>query len=166
MKSTLYLKFIFIYIIFGFLSLFTAATLTENLVRTPIFNRVSNSMYREATMVATSYLPGYFSGELQESDTQMILSGIETQLDAAVWFVSRDGNMIASAHSGEYPSAPDTIKDFDPAESGSDRSQTGDYHGYFDNDVITVTVPVTYGYFPKGYLMIHQYTTVVDTMTD
>ena len=32
----------------------------------------------------------------------MILSGIETQLDAAVWFVSRDGNMIASAHSGEY----------------------------------------------------------------
>lgn len=117
-------------------------------------------------MVATSYLPGYFSGELQESDTQMILSGIETQLDAAVWFVSRDGNMIASAHSSEYPSAPDTIKDFDPAESGSDRSQTGDYHGYFDNDVITVTVPVTYGYFPKGYLMIHQYTTVVDTMTD
>ena len=166
MKSTLYLKFIFIYIIFGFLSLFTAATLTENLVRTPIFNRISNSMNREATMVATSYLPGYFSGELQESDTQMILSGIETQLDAAVWFVSRDGNMIASAHSSEYPSAPDTIKDFDPAESGSDRSQTGDYHGYFDNDVITVTVPVTYGYFPKGYLMIHQYTTVVDTMTD
>ena len=160
MKSTLYLKFIFIYIIFGFLSLFTAATLTENLVRTPIFNRISNSMYREATMVATSYLPGYFSGELQESDTQMILSGIETQLDAAVWFVSRDGNMIASAHSSEYPSAPDTIKDFDPAESGSDRSQTGDYHGYFDNDVITVTVPVTYGYFPKGYLMIHQYTTL------
>ena len=40
MKSTLYLKFIFIYIIFGFLSLFTAATLTENLVRTPIFNRI------------------------------------------------------------------------------------------------------------------------------
>lgn len=166
MKSTLYLKFIFIYIVFGFLSLFTAATLTENLVSTPIFNRVSNSMYREATMVANNYLPGYFSGELTESDAQMILSGIETQLDAAVWFVSKDGKVILSAQSGNYPSAPDSIKDFDPAESGSDRSQTGDYHGYFDNDVITVTVPVTYGYSPKGYLMIHQYTSVVDTMTD
>ena len=166
MKSTLYLKFIFIYIVFGFLSLFTAATLTENLVSTPIFNRVSNSMYREATMVANNYLPGYFSGELTESDAQMILSGIETQLDAAVWFVSKDGKVILSAQSGNYPSAPDSIKDFDPAESGSNRSQTGDYHGYFDNDVITVTVPVTYGYSPKGYLMIHQYTSVVDTMTD
>lgn len=166
MKSTLYLKFIFIYIVFGFLSLFTAATLTENLVSTPIFNRVSNSMYREATMVANDYLPGYFSGGLTESDAQMILSGIKTQLDAAVWFVSKDGKVILSAQSGNYPSAPDSIKDFDPAESGSDRSQTGDYHGYFDNDVITVTVPVTYGYSPKGYLMIHQYTSVVDTMTD
>ena len=166
MKSTLYLKFIFIYIVFGFLSLFTAATLTENLVSTPIFNRVSNSMYREATMVANDYLPGYFSGGLTESDAQIILSGIETQLDAAVWFVSKDGKVILSAQSGSYPSAPDSIKDFDPAESGSDRSQTGDYHGYFDNDVITVTVPVTYGYSPKGYLMIHQYTSVVDTMTD
>ncbi len=166
MKSTLYLKFIFIYIVFGFLSLFTAATLTENLVSTPIFNRVSNSMYREATMVASNYLPGYFSGDLSESDTQTLLSGIETQLDAAVWFVSKDGKMIVSAKSGNYPAAPDSIKNFDPAESGSDRSQTGDYHGYFDNDVITVTVPVTYGYSPKGYLMIHQYTSVVDTMTD
>ena len=155
MKSTLYLKFIFIYIVFGFLSLFTAATLTENLVSTPIFNRVSNSMYREATMVANDYLPGYFSGGLTESDAQMILSGIETQLDAAVWFVSKDGKVILSAQSGSYPSAPDSIKDFDPAESGSDRSQTGDYHGYFDNDVITVTVPITYGYAPKGYQKIH-----------
>ena len=163
MKSTLYLKFIFIYIIFGFLSLFTAATLTENLVRTPIFNRISNSMYREATMVATSYLPGYFSGELQESDTQMILSGIETQLDAAVWFVSRDGNMIASAHSGEYPSAPDTIKDFDPAESGGSTYLTGDYHGYFNSEMITVIAPVTENFSTHGYLLVHKpYSQITD----
>lgn len=162
MKSTLYLKFIFVYIVFGFLSLFTAATLTENLVSTPIFNRISNSMYREATMVANTYLPGYFSGELSDSQTQVLLSGMETQLDAAVWFVSRDGEMILSADSSNYPTAPSEIKDFDPAESGSERSQTGDYHGYFDKDVITVTVPVTYGYAPKGYLMIHQYASIVD----
>ena len=35
----------------------------------------------------------------------MILSGIETQLDAAVWFVSKDGKVILSAQSGNYPSA-------------------------------------------------------------
>lgn len=63
MKSTLYLKFIFIYIVFGFLSLFTAATLTENLVSTPIFNRVSNSMYREATWLPTTIFPVIFPAD-------------------------------------------------------------------------------------------------------
>lgn len=165
MKSTLYLKFAIIYIVFGFLSLFTVATLTENLVSTPIFNRISGSIYREATMIADDYLPGYYSETLSEADTQMMLSGVSTQLDAAVWFISKDGTMIASAHTSGYPSAPSSVEDFNPAESGSAKSQTGDYHGYFENDVITVTVPVTYGYSPKGYLMIHRYTSVITDLT-
>ena len=33
MKSTLYLKFIIIYIIFGFLSIFTTATLSPQLIK-------------------------------------------------------------------------------------------------------------------------------------
>ena len=32
MKSTLYIKFIIVYVIFGFLSIFTVATLTDGLV--------------------------------------------------------------------------------------------------------------------------------------
>ena len=165
MRSTLYLKFAIIYIVFGFLSLFTVATLTENLVSTPIFNWISENMYREATMIADDYLPGYYSETLSDSDIQMTLSGISTQLDAAVWFISKDGTMISSAHTRSYPSAPSEIENFNPAESGSAKSQTGDYHGYFENDVITVTVPVTYGYSPKGYLMIHRYSSVLTDLT-
>ena len=40
MKSTLYLKFIFIYIVFGFLSLFTAATLTETTSKADVYEAV------------------------------------------------------------------------------------------------------------------------------
>ena len=36
MKSTLYLKFVIVYIIFGFLSLFTIATLGSGLVSDPL----------------------------------------------------------------------------------------------------------------------------------
>ena len=36
MKSTLYLKFIIIYMIFGFMSLFTVATLTRTLTEEPL----------------------------------------------------------------------------------------------------------------------------------
>ncbi len=157
MRSTLYLKFIILYVIFGFLSLFTAATLTSGLVAQPLERYIATNMYEEASLVASDYLPQYFSERLTLSDVRLQLSGIQTQLDASVWFLSQDGEMLASAQSGGYPAAPDQIEDFDPAETGSARYQIGTYHSCFDEDVITVIAPVVYGYSPHGYLMIHKY---------
>lgn len=74
-----------------------------------------------------------------------------------MWFVDKDGVMISSAVSEEYPSAPYEIEAFDPVESKGSQYQIGDYHEYFEEDVITVIAPVVYSYSPKGYLLIHKY---------
>ena len=156
MKSTLYLKFIIIYIIFGFLSLFTVATLTSGLVNAPLTKGISSAVYKDANMVATNYLPVYFSGQVSLSNVNMQLTGMEQHLNASIWFVDSDGTMIASAQADDFPAAPYSVADFNPAESGSDQYQIGDYHGYFNEDVITVIAPVIYDYAPKGYLLIHK----------
>ncbi|MCI6060900.1 MAG: ATP-binding protein [Dorea sp.] len=163
MKSTLYPKFILVYLVFAFMSIFTVATLTENLVSEPLEEKTSSDMYREATLVANDYLTRYFSDQISSADVHLQLNAIESQLNAAVWFVDRDGNLISSAQSDSYPAAPTAIDNFDPAESGSAQYQTGDYHGYFSKDVITVIAPVVYSYSPKGYLIIHKY---VSDLTD
>jgi signal transduction histidine kinase len=157
MRSTLHLKFIFIYIIFGFLSIFTVAALTLSLTTSPLRDEISSSMYQEATLIANHYLPDYFSGELTSSEVQLQLSGIDTQFHAAVWFVDKNGQMITSAHADGYTQAPSEIEDFDPAEGGSSIYLTGTYHDYFSDDVITIITPVTYGYSPSGYLILHKY---------
>lgn len=162
MKSTLYIKFIIIYIIFGFLSLFTAATLTPGLASGPLRRSASSSLYREASLVASDYLPGYFSEHLTLSDVHMQLSGMETHLDAAVWFVDREGNLITSAQSEDFPPAPSVIEAFNPAEAGNSQYLLGDYHGTFDNDVITVIAPVVQDFLPQGYLLIHKNTADLD----
>ncbi len=156
MKSTLYLKFVIVYIIFGFMSIFTVATLGSGLVSAPLIRNVSSSVYREANMVATDYLPQFFSEQISLNDVHTQLSGIETHLNAAVWFVDRDGVMITSAQSENFSPAPHKIADFNPAEIGSSRYMTGDYHGYFNEDVITVLAPVVYDYSSRGYLLIHK----------
>ena len=158
MKSTLYLKFIIIYIIFGFLSLFTVATLTSGLVNAPLTKGISSAIYNDANMVTTNYLPEYFSGQASLNNVHMQLSGMEQHLNAAIWFVDSDGTMITSAQSDDFPSAPYNVVDFNPAESGNEQYQIGDYHGYFNEDVITVIAPVIYDYSPKGYLLIHKST--------
>lgn len=156
MKSTLYLKFIVIYIILGFLSLFTVKTLTENLTLSPLKNAVTSNIYQEANQVATDYLPRYFSGQINLNDVHTQLSGIKTQLNAAVWFVDKDGNMIASSQSEDYTSAPVHITDFNPTENNGAKYHTSAFRDYFGEEVITVSAPVIYDFLPEGYLIIHQ----------
>ena len=156
-QSTLYLKFIVVYIIFGFLILFTVATLTSGLTYKSLKESTADSLYQEANVVATNYLPAYFSKSVSSTDIYIQLNGMKSYMNAALWFVDKDGNMIASARPDSYSRTPSSIEDFNPAESGSDTYQEGDYHGYFDEEVLTVIAPVTQGFSTKGYLLIQQY---------
>lgn len=156
MKSTLYLKFILIYIIFGFLSLFTVSALASTLTTNYLENELSGNMYQEASLVASDYLPGYFSGSLSASDVYMQLNGMHAYLNSTIWFVDNSGEMIASARSDESTFTPSAIEDFNPAEGGNSPYIVGNYHGYFNEETITVIAPVTTGFSTKGYLLIHK----------
>ena len=78
MKSTLYLKFIIIYMIFGFMSLFTVATLTRTLTEEPLERDLAADVYQEANLVANEYLPHYFLEQIDES-------AVHTQLVVRHW---------------------------------------------------------------------------------
>jgi len=94
--------------------------------------------------------------EVEIDDVRLQLSAMGSRLDASVWFVDRDGNMLASSYSNNYPSAPVSIDNFNPVENGTAPYQIDNYHGFFPEDVITVISPVISSYMPKGYLLIHK----------
>ena len=156
MKSTLYLKFIIVYFIFGFLSIFTVGALAIGLFSSPLNQAIASNLYKEANLVATDYLPKYFSEQVSLYNVHTQLDGMKTHLNAAVWFVDREGKLITSAQTDSYPLAPYQIDDFNPAEIGNSQYSVSDYHGYFAEDMITVIAPVIYEYSPKGYLLIHK----------
>lgn len=155
MKSTLHIKFIALYIMFGFLAFFTTATLGYQLLLNSMENNISQDLYQTATLTATDYLPDYFSDEITTSAVRSQLNSMEISLEASLWFVDADGNMIAYANF-EAMTSPDMIEDFDPAETGGSQFITGTYHDYFDEEVITVIAPVIQGFSTKGYLLIHK----------
>ena len=77
LNSTLYLKFILVYIILGFLSLFTAATLASGLTYSGLKSSEADRLYAQATAMANDYLPGYFSAAITLSVLVLsILCGI------------------------------------------------------------------------------------------
>ena len=137
MKAVLHLKFIVLYIIFGFLCVFTTATLTTELITERLEKDTSQTLYREATMIADNYLPSYFSNESSSWAVHSQLSAMKTYLNSSLWFVEKDGTMITSANLKDT-TAPQSVNNFDPAEIGSNQYMIGTYHNYFQEDMITV----------------------------
>ena len=156
MRSTLYLKFILLYIILGFLSFFTVSALSSPLVTGYLEKDAAGTLYHSASLTSTDYLSKYFSEETSITDVYTQLKGMSSYLQATVWFVEKDGSMIASAHTKDVTSVPSSIKDFNPVEAGGSQYMTGTYHNYFNEEVITVITPVTQQFVTKGYLLIHK----------
>lgn len=156
MHSNLYLKFIILYIIFGFLSIFTAATLGAQLVLDTIRDDDASRLYREATILATDQLSNYYSEDMSFTATRTLLNGVNIYLGADLWLTDTDGNVLLSVSSSGTGMVPKQIQDFDPAEAGGEQYLTGDYHGYYSDEVLTMIVPVTEGFSTKGYLLVHK----------
>lgn len=156
MKSTLYLKFIFIYIIYGFLILFSVSVIASEMILSRLETQTADKLYSQACQTASEYLPKYFFGTSAFTDVRSQLDGFKDYTAANVWFMEADGTRITSATLDGQPAAPKKISNFNPAENGSSTYQTGNYHNYFNEDMITVIAPVTSGFSPKGYLLVHK----------
>lgn len=154
--STLRLKILAIYIIFGFLAIFTTSILVSGYALDKLTDYTASRLYKSANVTASQYLPKYFNETISLSEVRTQLSGIESYTDAAVWLVDAEGNLICSKSPDDYSDAPTVIPDFDPTENVGSIWQKGDYHGCFTEDVITVIAPVTQDFTTKGYLLIHQ----------
>ncbi len=48
----------------------------------PLTKGISSPIYKDANMVATNYLPEYFSGQTSLNNVHMQLSGMEQHLNA------------------------------------------------------------------------------------
>lgn len=166
MRSTLNLKFVILYIIFGFLSIFTVSALSSPLITKYLEKELAGDMCQSANLMSTDYLSDYFSAKRSTADVYTQLKGMSSYLESTIWFVEKDGTMIASARAEGVNTAPVTVNDFDPLETGSNQYIIGTYHDYFKEDVITVITPVTQQFSTKGYLLIHKSYEQIDEMSD
>lgn len=155
-SSTLHLKFILIYVIFGFMASFITAMMVPGYIYDHLTDSAANDLYKSANIIATRYLPGYFTEDISLSDLRIQLKGIEAYTEAAAWFTDTEGNLLCTSHAEGYPVSPAFIKDFNPAENAGRTYQKGTYHNYFEEDVITVIAPVVDGFNTSGYFLLHK----------
>ncbi len=156
MRRTLYLKFLFIYVLFGIAAFIVTATFTSERTLRHLTDHYAASLYREASLIASNYaVQIYRKDEDAKADAVLELQAIDTYISAEIWIINNGGRVLFnSRQKTDYSSSP-VYSDFDPAVSGG-YYMTGNFYGAFSEDVLSVFSPITSNFKVIGYVVIHQ----------
>ena len=158
MKHSLYLKFIAVYLIFGFLSFFVIATFSSQLILNRLTEKKAEDLYREANYISTSFVRSYYSRSSDAGSLSTIHShfqALHTYLNASIWLLNPDGSVLVDSDVNFSEKPAMVIDSFDPTDMGSHYYTIGDFYGMFEEETLSVAAPITYNFRIRGYVLIH-----------
>ena len=156
MKSTLYLKFLAGYVIFGILGFLIVTTYTSQRTYQYTEETAADDLYREANTIATSYAQSYYKNELTLADIQDHLAAIDAYLNASIWIVDPQGELLINSRAQTSDSPPERIEDFSITSFGTRYYQIGTFYGTLSQESLTVYSPIIIDYKVHGYVLIHK----------
>ena len=81
------------------------------------------------------------------------IRALSKYLKAEIWVVNRQGTIVMDSQGGLRVQTD--ISNFDPAAMGNRSYTTGRFYGLFNENVLSVSAPITGNYNTYGYVLIH-----------
>jgi signal transduction histidine kinase len=156
MKRTLYIKILLGYLLFGILGFITVATFTSNYTMQYIRDKEAKSLYRESTMIASSYGANYYNNHITLDDLHKQLEALDTYLSAQIWIVNSSGQILVDSSQPVDVSKPKKIPGFSITDFGNKYYQVGNFYNSFDSTNLSVFSQITVNYKVIGYVIIHE----------
>ncbi|HIZ80005.1 MAG TPA: HAMP domain-containing histidine kinase [Candidatus Lachnoclostridium stercorigallinarum] len=149
---SLYAKFLLGYLVFGLLGFITISTFSSELIYNYLLEKKYDSLYSAANLIASRYSEMYRGVNEDTAEETPQMEAAASFLDADIWVIDRQGVLVLDT-CGEYE-AGTSIPGFDPA-SGKEPYMAGNYYGMFDQDMLSVSAPITGNYNTYGYVLVH-----------
>ena len=161
MKQTLYLKFIIGYLVFATLGFITVSTFTSSYTLDYIEQTEASNLYKESTLIASSYAANYYNSSITLEDLQSQLATLDTYLSAEIWIINPQGQILVNSSEMTNSNSPKQINSFDATDFGNKYYTIGKFYNYFTQDNLSVFSPITINYQVRGYVIIHKPTSKI-----
>ena len=110
-------------------------------------------MYDEANIIASSCSTMYQVNAWIPRRSPPQIRALSKYLKAEIWVVNRQGTIVMDSQGGLRVQTD--ISNFDPAAMGNRSYTTGRFYGLFNENVLSVSAPITGNYNTYGYVLIH-----------
>lgn len=155
MKKTLYLKFIFAYIVFGVLGFIIISTFIPAMIEEKLVKDKADTLYAEAIMIADNYATGLYTSETNLETVKTNLDSLAVYLNSEIRIINPSGRLVMDTNTALNVEEEIIIENFDPTLTGGSYYTIGNFFETFSSDVLTVLAPITSEFKVKGYVAIH-----------
>lgn len=153
MTHSLYYKFLLGYLVFGFLGFVTIATLSSRITYKFLVSEKSEVLYDEASLIASNYSNVYQGKQIDIASAYPQLEAVAAFLQSQIWVIDRHGTIVVDSNHSNLSGT--TIDLFDPTDTGNKPYCVGNYYGFFTQDMLSVSAPITGNFNTYGYVVIH-----------
>lgn len=158
-QKRLSLKFIILYAAIAVASFILISTLGSALIGNWVVSERSMDMYDLANTVAGQYKNKSIS---TNSETDYSALNIAAAMDnVTIQIISSSGTVYRDTSKAYSDGYSFDIEGFDPSRFDSGYYQIGDFFGTFDEDTLTVLVPITSQLSVRGYVAVHRPMTTI-----
>ena len=156
MKLSLSLKFVITYIVLGIAGFVLRNTEGIRILDNYIIGSESSRLYTSAvSLSSTKAIRSYQDTEKLESAHEMLQAVADTE-QVDIMIIDSQGQLVLDTSTSLADTKKDALTSFDPTASKNTYYTIDDYFGYYAEDQLNVTVPITINMSTRGYISLHE----------
>lgn len=133
------------------------ATWGTSLAHEQVKNNTINEISRDAGYLAASYKAN--TGSINRSQ----LEGMAYSTGCDIWLMAISGKIEAFAGTVQ---PPESVPEFNPTDGKSGFYMTGHFYGNYENEMLSVYLPLTRNIATRGYVIMHYPLSMIDAAAD
>jgi signal transduction histidine kinase len=154
MKRYLWLKLMFCYFLGAIIMFVLLNTYGANRIEQKLMEEKKSLLYNEATSISSDYMTIYYREQLSLNYLTTQVKTIGKKLDARIWIVSKDGDVISDTKPAKNSDITINVLDINPDFLDATFSDYTYMRGVLPEPMISVVYRVVYKYQLKGYIVM------------
>lgn len=163
MKHSVYYKFLLGYILFGLISILVINMLSTRRVTQTVTADAAQSIYDKGNVILNRYFNNDFSSLTTNPEIVKDIQNASALINCRLWITDTNGRIVYDRNNIKLN---EVISDFDITDFGNRYYMVGDFYGNFDNETLSVAIPIVGNFKTEGYMIFHRGTDVIKERTN
>lgn len=163
MKHSVYYKFLLGYILFGLISILVINMLSTRRVTQTVTADAAQSIYDKGNVILNRYFNNDFSSLTTNPEIAKDIQNASALINCRLWITDMNGRIVYDTNNIKLN---EVISDFDITDFGNRYYMVGDFYGNFDNETLSVAIPIVGNFKTEGYMIFHRGTDMIKERTN